>query len=461
MFFIDTFPNQQGAILSETIHDKLLDYLENHQIENDNEREDDERKDVLFDTYETKAKTLIQNWTNKGFLTNYQNDNGEIFYELSSHSSKTIDWLTSLIEKEYISTESKFKDIFDRLKNLVEFMNEDVQNRIQLLKDKKAEIEQQIQQIEAGEAIEVFEDFQIEPRFKELNQSAKELLSDFKEVERNFIKITNSIREKHIKSEAKKSILTDTFETIEAIDKSSQGKSFYAFYNFLTSRDMQNQWESLISELYTTLEEKQINANDTFLKEMSNYLFIAGNKVIGSKNRMATKLSQIIRSNAMPKSEATKKVIQEINALLIEISKTNKRPEISLELETDKLITIPFEKQLTFEQTKEIVYSANPKLANNDLPHSEDLSHLFKQYTIDKQLLRQRIKDILETKFQATIHEVIEHYGGIEKGLPEVFGYIGVAQEFNSFVNKEKTQRIVFNKQERKSILIPEIIITK
>jgi hypothetical protein len=34
---------------------------------------------------------------------------GEIFYELSSHSSKTIDWIASLKKEEYVGTESKFK----------------------------------------------------------------------------------------------------------------------------------------------------------------------------------------------------------------------------------------------------------------------------------------------------------------------------------------------------------------
>lgn len=139
-FLVNTFSNQQGAILSEKIHLQLADYLEAIQVEIDEENE------ILFaDTYEIKAKKYIQNWANKGFLTNYQDEAGEIYYELSSHSSKTLDWLSNLKKEEYVGAESKFRNIFNQLKELVEFTNEDIEKRIQLLEEKKLEIEQQIQ----------------------------------------------------------------------------------------------------------------------------------------------------------------------------------------------------------------------------------------------------------------------------------------------------------------------------
>jgi hypothetical protein len=121
-FLVNTFSNQQGTISSERIHNQLADYMEAVQVEIDEESE------ILFsDNYEIKAKKFVQNWTNKGFLTNYQDETGEIYYELSSHSSKTLDWLSSLKKEEYVGAESKFKNIFNQLKELVEFTNEDIE----------------------------------------------------------------------------------------------------------------------------------------------------------------------------------------------------------------------------------------------------------------------------------------------------------------------------------------------
>jgi len=81
-FLVKTFVNKQGAISSENIHTQLSDFLEGHKIEID------ELSEIsVFDTYEVKAKKYIQNWTNSGFLTNYPDEQGEVFYELSAHSS--------------------------------------------------------------------------------------------------------------------------------------------------------------------------------------------------------------------------------------------------------------------------------------------------------------------------------------------------------------------------------------
>ncbi len=457
VFLINTFSNQQGAISAEKIQTQLADFLDFRKIEKDEESEIE-----VFDSYETKAKKYIQSWTNKGFLTNYQDERGEIFYELSSHSSRTIDWLSSLKKEEYVGTESKFKNIFNQLKELVEFTNDDAEKRIQLLEDKKLEIEQQIQRIKIGEDVKVFEEFEIVPRFNQLNQSAKELLSDFKEVEDNFKEITKSIYQKHSDGSLTKSdILEFTFEALDELKDSQQGKSFYAFWSFLLNPGLQLEWENLTKELYNTLADKGIPVHDFFLKGMKKHLHTSGQKVYKANDKMAEKLSRIIRENEASKSEVTKNIIQEIKKSLLEISKIKKRPEISFELETDFEINIPFERRLTYEQAEEVTYKSRPKLADEDITHSNQLNKLFSQTNIDKDILRKRIKDILRLKSQTTILEVIESNGGIEKGLPELFGYIGIVKEFKYSISTDKTQRITFDNMQNKSIKIPEIILTR
>ena len=456
-FLVNTFSNQQGVILSEKMHNQLADYLDSIQVEID-----DEIEITLADTYEMKAKKYIQSWTNKGFLTNYQDETGEIYYELSSHSSKTLDWLSSLKKEEYVGAESKFKNIFSQLKELVEFTNEDVEKRIQLLEDKKLEIEQQIQRIKVGEDVKVFQDFEIIPRFNQLTKSAKELLSDFKEVEDNFKEITKDIYLKHAEGNLTKSnILEFTFDAIDELKNSQQGKSFYAFYTFILTPSLQDEWGNLTKELYKTLEDKDIEISDYFLKGMKKNLHSSGQKVSKANDKMAEKLSRIIRENEASKSEVTKNIINEIKKSLIELSKVKIKPDVSFELETDLQINIPFERKLTHEQSEKQTYKSNPQLADEDISHSNNLNKLFNISTIDKELLRKRIKDVLREKSQTTIAEVIESFGGIERGLPELFGYIGIVKEFKHSINPDKKQRIEFDIENKKSILIPEIILNR
>ena len=134
---------------------------------------------------------------------------------------------------------------------------------------------------------------------------------------------------------------------------------------------------------------------------------------------------------------------------------------ISFELETATDINIPFERKLTKEQSEEVTYTNRPKIANEDITSSNQLGRLFSQSNIDKELLRKRVKDVLKEKSQTTLLEIVENYGGLEKGLPELFGYMGIVKEFKHIINPDKTQSIIFDADNRKQIKIPEIILTK
>ena len=194
---------------------------------------------------------------------------------------------------------------------------------------------------------------------------------------------------------------------------------------------------------------------------MKKNLHSSGQKVSKANDKMAEKLSRIIRENEASKSEITKNIIQDIKKSLIELSKAKIKPDFSFELEIDVDINIPFERKLTFEQSEELTYETKPKLADENISHSNHLNKLFNLSAIDKEILRKRIKEVLRDKSQTTIAEVIENFGGIEKGLPELFGYIGVVKDFKHSISPDKKQRIEFDIENKKSIQIPEIILTK
>lgn len=453
LVFVKSVFDEERAVGQE----KLLMLLEN-QLDNQELLEEDASMERLVESNDVKAKRLIKDWTDRGFLTNYQNEEGEIIYELSSHSNKVIDWIESLKKEDYIGTESKFKTLFSQLKELVEYSNEDREKRIELLRQRKEEIERQIERLEMGEEVEVYEDYQIEPRFNSLNKMAKELLSDFKEVDDNFKDIIKQIYQRQTDNEQKKDLLSYIFDAYAELKNSQQGKSFYAFWEFLLSAELQKEWDELTDTLYKTLEDRQIEAKDMFLKEIKRHLFDAGEKVSKTNDRMSEKLSLIIRQNERSNVEATKQIIKDIKKLLIEVSKNKEKSDASLRYETIE-INLPIERQLTFTPTREVEYMDKPQdsvIGINDL---ERIGKLYNPYYVDRKILRKRIDEMLKDNGQTTIAEVIANNSGIEKGLSELFGYIGILKEYKTAVSTEHTQYITFS--EDKSIEIPEIIITR
>lgn len=452
LFFATVFSEEHKVVAQETLYQYLSDFLD-HQALNEDE-------ETSAKTFDEKAKNYVRAWTNKGFLTNYQDEQGDIFYELSSHTIKVLDWIGSLKKEEYIGTESKFKNIFNQLKELVEFTNEDKEKRLEILLAKRDELQAQIDSLQAGEDVKVFEEYEIIPRFNQLTQQAKELLSDFKEVEDNFKNITKEIYQKHSGQHTKDDILQFTFDALDQLKESPQGKSFYAFWSFLLMPDLQEEWNSLTEELYNTLQQKNIAVNDTFLRSMKNHLYYSGEKVSKANDKMAEKLSRIIRETENSDSEATKATLSEIKKLLIDISKRSEVPDISFELETFSDINIPFERKLTNQKREVTQYTQYPKNANTSLTDIAQLDKLFARRIVDRETVRKYIREVLREKKQATLADIVAKQGGVKDGLAELVTYLSVGLEFKHLINEGKTQEIIFDTKNHKRIQLPEIIIS-
>lgn len=453
--FVTSVFDEQMAIGEEKLQMLLENWLDN---QHEDIIDEDINIETLGESNEAKAKRLIKEWTDKGLFANYQNEDGEIIYELSSHTSKVIDWVTSLKKEEYIGTESKFKTLFSQLKDLVEFSNEDREKRLELLRQKKEDIERQIESLEMGEEIEVYENYQIEPRYNSLNKLAKELLSDFKGVDDNFKEIIKQIYKRQTDNEGKKNILNYIFDAYAELKDSQQGKSFYAFWEFLLSSELQKEWDELTDLLYKTLDKRNIDSKDKFLKEMKKHLFDAGEKVSKTNDRMSEKLSLIIRNNGNSDTQATKQVINDIKKLLLNTTQNKERNNASLSYEVVEL-NLPLERQLNLTPKQEIEYKNVPTEASLDITELERLDKLYNHHQIDRKILRKRIDIILRENTQTTLAEVIELNNGIEKGLSELFGYIAILKEYKTVVSDDRKQEIAFSKD--KTITIPEIIITK
>jgi len=455
-FFIKVFSNIT-VVSFENIHNQLTDFL------NENGVEADEDEDIFFsDPYEVKSEKFIRHWTEKGFLTNYRNEDGEIYYELSSHSSKVIDWLSGLKREEYIGTESKFKSIITQLRELVEYTNEDREKRLQILEDKKLEIEQQIQRLQMGDDVKIFEEYEIVPRFQQVNKLAKELLSDFKDVDDNFKNIIKDIYQKQIDPTLNKGgILQYTFDALDELKSSSQGKSFYAFWEFLLSRDMQNELEQLINSLFSTLQERDIASDDRFLQNMVSHLYESGRKVYQTNDKMADKLSHIIRENDAARSDAAKRIVQEIKNSLIEISKAKGKPDISLTVEDGLDINIPFERKITFEQSESTEYNQQPENYVLDFDSLREIGKVFSNVVIDRKVIEYNLREVLKNKGQTTIAEVVSLHP-LNQGLPELFAYFSVLDHFShKTINEDKQEAIIFDESQKKRIIIPEIIVSQ
>lgn len=431
-FFHTVFKEKNQTIITNAeLVTRLSDYLTHTGY-----RATDDEIDAasLLDDDDTKAKKYIDQWSNQGFLRKYPDDEGIDIHELSSDTEKVLHWITTLQKREFIGTESRFKDIFAKLKELVDQSNKDPEQRIQELERKKFEIEQEIQAITITGKVQVFDDTQIKERVYDVNRMARELLGDFKEVEANFEQITQDIYRKQSERDvAKGTLLAYTLDAFEALRQKDQGKSFYSFWQFLMDENKQSEMRELIDKLYALLEDRDIEyKNDRFLRKLKQSLHASGKKVIDANKKLSDKLSRVLNERNMTERRKTMELINDIRLLAFQTLGNHPSEEDFIEIETDPELDLPDRWELSDEKAASPAFQLPEGLGGEDYS-LEDMQALFNHFHIDRAQLEERIAVQLQNKKQISLKELVEIYG-TEKGLTELITYFAIASQSSSHI---------------------------
>lgn len=103
------------------------------------------------------------------------------------------------------------------------------------------------------------------------NRLANELIGDFKEVEDNFKEITRKIYEKQQNNDLTKGkILAETFDSLYELKKTNQGKSFYAFWQFMIDDMSQQEFQQLTKEALSGIGRSKHWNIVTIIEETQN-----------------------------------------------------------------------------------------------------------------------------------------------------------------------------------------------
>jgi hypothetical protein len=421
-FFFKVFSDANITTISNSeLRSKLEGYMEELSYE---EKDDELDAETLFDDFSVRAAQYIDKWSNNGFLSKYPNDDGEDLHELTPDTIKVLRWLGDLEKREHIGTNSKFRDIFFKLQKIIEQTNENVEVRIEELNKKKWEIENEINLLKNGMKPSLFDETEIKEQFYDLNKMARELLSDFSEVEQNFEQIRKDIQRKYTEKDiAKGTLLVFALDALDEIDQKPQGKSFKAFWEFLMDERRQQEFTQLTERLYKLLNEQNIDYNnDRFLKHLKRYLHVSGRKVIDSNRKLSEKISRVLSEKNMLERRRAMELIGEIRQMAYSLIDAKIKDDDFLIIEDEPYINL-FDRWEPGDEKDEITNILFPDGSAED--GGADFKILFDQFTIDKKKLQQRIDALLDVKGQVTLKEVIEEYG-LENGLSEIVGYFSI-----------------------------------
>src|SRR5580698_3534180 len=325
----------------------LAEELRNHS----EEIEDFEEARIEFgEDEESRARKYLLNWVQKRLLQDYPDAEAVTQYQLSAHTEKLFQWLQSLEKRQFVGTESRFRFLFQTLREMVEYTEDNTTKRLEELKNRKAEIDKEIKRIEMGFKPEIYTNSQIRERLDWFTRLSHELISDFREVEDNFKYIHRQIVEQHTKAEKNKgAIVGYAFEAYDALRKSDQGKSFYAFWDFLVSREGQEEWRELTDQLLQLLQDRAIEGDGDFVQNIKSLLLQQGRSVYEANDKMAEKLSRIITEKEIARHRRLRQQIGSIKELIFRFME-DETPDCGIQLNLPVPIRMNMERKLNLSE---------------------------------------------------------------------------------------------------------------
>ncbi|MDD2450289.1 DUF3375 domain-containing protein [Sulfurovum sp.] len=406
------------------------------------------------------AKEYLDGFCNdaNGYLRKYHGTDDEPLYELTTHTTKALEFLQSLEQREFVGSRSKFNVIFELLEDLEFETNFDDEQRIKALEEEKQKLDEQINAIKTKQDIR-FDSSRIKEHFMLLEETARKLKYDFTEIEYNFRDLNSTAMEQiATRDEGKEKVLDSIFDIEESIRNQDQGKSFFAFWQLLTDARKSERLSNMIENLYNNEVVKEFD-KDEKLKSLKYELLKSAQKVSSVSLKLIEQLRRFIDDRAWLDNKRILELCKSIEKNALDIkSQPPKSKEFFAIKGCNPSIKSPFENRLhAIKQEKKL----QSELLEKDI--DIDLESFYHQFFIDEEILQKNINKILLHKSQCSMDDIVDEFG-IKKGVAELIGYLSIAKNSENarVENGEKIRLKIEDFDGRvKTVLMPKIVFVK
>ena len=394
------------------------------------------RQTLGAEAFPRAAAHYLDDWAadNRGWLRKfYPPGSDEPHFDLTPATEKALAWLTSLTQRTFVGTESRLMTVFELLEQMVAGSETDPQERLRERLKRRQEIDDEIARISAGE-LPLLDDTALRDRFQQLAATARELLSDFREVEHNFRLLDRRVRERIARWEgAKGALLDEILGERDAIADSDQGRSFRAFWDFLMSQARQ---EELSSRLDRVMELPAVKAlePDSRLRRVHYDWLTAGEHTQRTVALLSQQLRRFLDDQAWLENRRIMAILHSIEGHALRVREAPPAGDFMLIDDTAVSVALPMERPLFSPPLKTAITTRT--LAAGEEAFAADA--LFAQIVIDKAQLNSRIQRALQQQPQITLGELIEAYP-LEHGLAELVAYLTLAGDGRKAVFDETT----------------------
>lgn len=412
------------------------------------------------ESYPKSGKEYLDHWTSASapYLRRYYVAKKDIpECDLTPETEKAMEWLEELSKpKNFVGTESRFLTMMKLMRDLVDQTENDLDSRIAALENEQAAIQAKLEKARLG----IFErphPTLVKERFYEVQDTAKRLLGDFRQIEANFRTLDRQTRELIATSEkAKGQLLDEIFVGQDMIRDSEQGKSFRGFWEFLMSPHRQEELDELLKSL-NSREDIHPLLNESFLDRIKVLLFESGEKVYKTSSLLTAQLRKFVDDKVFLENRRIMEIIKNIEKAAIESKNHLPKDREFMTLEDlAPELRLPLGRSLFVPRSEHQIDVGSILEGLSDV----SLKRLYSQVYVDLMKLYENICFLLQMRSQVSLKELTETFP-IEKGLAEIIGYFHLANtRVKAIVQDECEESIAYRSfsDEERVVRIPQLI---
>jgi hypothetical protein len=389
------------------------------------------------DRFPKPASEYLDDWASpdRGWLRKfYPPGSDEARFDVVPAVEKALRWVDDLRTREFIGTESRLNTIFELLRQMVFGAENDPDRRLVELRRRRAELDEEIARAERGEVM-VLDPVSQRDRYQQFSRTARELLSDFREVEENFRRLDRNLRQQIAGwNGSKGALLDEALGSRNSIAESDQGQSFQAFYDFLLSHQRQAELTDLLERLQ---EIDEITDQDDRLARIHFDWIDASDRTQATVRLLSEQLRRFLDDQVWVENRRVFDLLRSIEAKALKVRDLSNPVTMKMD-DTTVSVGLPTERPMYRRPTVTAIDSAQVKEGSDDF----DSSALVSQMYIDRDDLLRRVWNRLGPRDQVGLREVVAG-DPLEQGLAELMAYLSLI---------EPGLVVVFDDQQREQI---------
>lgn len=393
-----------------------------------------------LEAFPKSALDYLNDWASpeKGWLRKfYRQGSDESQFDLTPATEKAIAWLGTLTERSFVGTESRLLTLFELLKQMSEGSESDPTKRIAELHKRRDDIDAEIARVLAGD-VPMLDDTALKDRFQQFMQLARELLTDFREVEHNFRLLDRRVRERIALWEgAKGALLEEIMSERDAIADSDQGRSFRAFWDFLMSSRRQEELSELLTRVLALSPIEELKPDARTRRVHYDWLE-AGEHTQRTVAQLSQQLRRFLDDKAWLENRRIMDILHSIETKVLALRDTPPAGEVMSVADTAAEVELPLERPLYKPTIKPVIANIDLETGDADI----DVDALYSQVIIDKVQLARHIRHALQEQSQVTLRDLIE-IQPLRQGLAELVGYLQLGSDMFKTVVDEETHELI------------------